>query len=48
MNTLPSDPTANRMMVEIHYYEPWQFTALAQDESWGNMSITGDKIIILP
>ena len=37
MNTLPTDPTPNRMMVEIHYYEPWQFTALSQDESWGNM-----------
>lgn len=37
MNTLPTDPTPNRMMVEIHYYEPFQFTALSQDASWGNM-----------
>jgi aryl-phospho-beta-D-glucosidase BglC (GH1 family) len=37
MNTLPSDPTANRMMVEVHYYEPFQFTALSSDASWGNM-----------
>ncbi|HEV8283143.1 MAG TPA: glycoside hydrolase family 5 protein [Chitinophagaceae bacterium] len=37
MNTLPTDPTANRMMVEIHYYEPFQFTALSADASWGNM-----------
>lgn len=37
MNTLPSDPTPNRMMVEIHYYEPFQFTALSSDASWGKM-----------
>jgi aryl-phospho-beta-D-glucosidase BglC (GH1 family) len=37
MNTLPTDPTANRMMVEVHYYEPFQFTALSEDASWGNM-----------
>ena len=37
MNTLPSDPTPNKMMVEIHYYEPFQFTALSADANWGNM-----------
>ena len=37
MNTLPSDPTPNKMMVEIHYYEPFQFTALSADAPWGNM-----------
>lgn len=37
MNALPSDPTPNRMMVEVHYYEPFQFTALTADASWGNM-----------
>ncbi len=37
MNTLPSDPTSGRMMVEVHYYEPFQFTALSADASWGNM-----------
>lgn len=37
MNTLPTDPTPNRMMVEIHYYEPFQFTALSADANWGKM-----------
>lgn len=37
MNTLPADPTPNRMMVEVHYYDPFQFTALSADASWGNM-----------
>lgn len=37
MNTLPADPTPRRMMAEVHYYEPFQFTALSTDASWGNM-----------
>jgi len=24
-------------MVEVHYYTPWQFCGLTQDESWGSM-----------
>lgn len=37
MNTLPTDQIANRLMVEVHYYSPWQFCGLTQDESWGRM-----------
>jgi endoglucanase len=37
MNTLPTDPTPNRMMVEVHYYTPWQFCGMTTDESWGSM-----------
>jgi endoglucanase len=37
MNTLPTDPTPNRMMAEVHYYAPWQFCGLTADASWGNM-----------
>lgn len=37
MNTLPSDSTPGRLMVEVHYYTPWQFCGLTQDESWGDM-----------
>jgi endoglucanase len=37
MNTLPNDPTPGRLMVEVHYYSPYQFTLMAADESWGNM-----------
>ncbi len=38
MNTLPSDEIADRMMVEIHYYTPYQFCLMSEDASWGNMS----------
>jgi endoglucanase len=38
MNTLPTDPTEDRLAVEVHYYDPWQFCGLGQDESWGNMA----------
>jgi endoglucanase len=37
MNTLPKDPAANRMMVEIHNYTPFQFTLMDGDASWGKM-----------
>lgn len=35
MNQLPADPVPDRMMVEIHYYTPWNFAGLTRDESWG-------------
>lgn len=38
MNTLPNDPTEDRLAVEVHYYDPWQFAGLGQDESWGDMA----------
>ncbi|MBC8137179.1 MAG: glycoside hydrolase family 5 protein [Fibrella sp.] len=37
MNTLPNDPTPGRLMVEVHYYTPYQFTLMPTDQSWGNM-----------
>jgi len=37
MNTLPGDSTSGRLIVEVHYYSPYQFTLMAADESWGNM-----------
>lgn len=37
MNTLPNDPVANRMMVEIHNYTPFQFSLMDGDASWGKM-----------
>jgi aryl-phospho-beta-D-glucosidase BglC (GH1 family) len=36
MNTLPNDPTPNRLVVEVHYYSPYQYCLLEQDETWGN------------
>ncbi len=37
MNTLPTDQIDDRLMVEIHYYTPYQFTLMSEDASWGNM-----------
>ena len=37
MNTLPVDPIENRLMVEVHYYTPWNFCGMNKDESWGKM-----------
>jgi endoglucanase len=38
MSTLPKDPTANRLMVEVHNYTPSQFCILFEDASWGKMT----------
>ncbi len=37
MNTMPTDQISNRLVVEVHYYSPYQFTLMAQDASWGKM-----------
>jgi aryl-phospho-beta-D-glucosidase BglC (GH1 family) len=37
MNTLPSDPAANRLMVEVHNYTPSLFCFIGEDQSWGRM-----------
>jgi len=37
MNTLPNDTTADRLAVEVHYYDPWQFAGLGEDADWGDM-----------
>lgn len=37
MNSLPTDSTPGRLMVEVHYYDPYQFTLMTSDQSWGNM-----------
>jgi aryl-phospho-beta-D-glucosidase BglC (GH1 family) len=34
--TMPTDP-AKHMMIEVHYYDPFQFTQLTSDASWGAM-----------
>lgn len=38
MNTLPTDTATDRMMVEVHYYSPWQFAGLEEDASWGKIA----------
>jgi aryl-phospho-beta-D-glucosidase BglC (GH1 family) len=37
MLTLPTDKVASRMMVEVHYYSPWNFCGMEKDETWGKM-----------
>lgn len=37
MNTMPTDQIASRLMVEVHYYTPWNFCGMTADESWGSM-----------
>ncbi|MDR1370581.1 MAG: glycoside hydrolase family 5 protein [Dysgonamonadaceae bacterium] len=44
--TLPVDPTSNRMMVEVHYYDPYEF-CLKEDNSvflWGK-DFTGSGMV---
>lgn len=36
--TMPTDVVANRLMVEVHYYNPWTFCGLEEDASWGKMA----------
>ena len=36
-NKMPKDPTADRLMIEVHYYAPWQFWVMEKDESWGKV-----------
>ena len=37
MNTMPTDLISDHLVVEVHYYTPWQFCGLTQDASWGKM-----------
>jgi aryl-phospho-beta-D-glucosidase BglC (GH1 family) len=36
MTTLPTDKVANKLMAEVHYYTPYNFCGMTQDETWGN------------
>ncbi len=38
MKTIPSDPEPDRLMAEIHYYDPWNFCGMDKDESWGKIA----------
>ncbi|SHJ91307.1 Putative binding domain-containing protein, N-terminal [Reichenbachiella agariperforans] len=37
MSTLPTDEIADKMMVEVHYYTPFQYCLMGEDASWGKM-----------
>lgn len=32
-----TDTAADRLMVEVHYYTPWNFCGMEKNESWGRM-----------
>ena len=36
-NKMPTDPVGNKLAIEIHFYYPWNFWGMKEDESWGNM-----------
>lgn len=38
MTTLPTDNVPNKMMAEVHYYTPWNFCGMTNDETWGSMA----------
>ncbi|WP_289464286.1 cellulase family glycosylhydrolase, partial [Klebsiella pneumoniae] len=35
MIALPTDAAEDRLMVEVHFYEPFQFALMEEDASWG-------------
>jgi endoglucanase len=37
MNAMPTDTIANRLIVEVHYYTPYQFCLMTEDADWGKM-----------
>ena len=37
-NVMPQDDTPDAMMLEVHFYSPYNFTMMTKDESWGNQA----------
>lgn len=37
MTKLPVDLVSQRLMIEVHYYEPWQWWGMEKDENWGKV-----------
>lgn len=35
-DVMPQDHVSNAIMLEVHYYSPYNFTMMTKDESWGN------------
>lgn len=33
---MPVDTVKDKLMAEIHFYTPWNFTGMTKDEAWGN------------
>jgi len=36
MTTMPADKVANKLMAEVHFYTPYNFCGMTQDQTWGN------------
>ncbi|WOI52171.1 glycoside hydrolase family 5 protein [Parvularcula sp. LCG005] len=34
---VPTDSVADRLMMELHFYTPYQFTLMVEDQDWGQM-----------
>ena len=46
MFSLPNDAVENRLLVEVHFYDPWNFCGMSQDETWGKMHyFWGDHLV---
>lgn len=39
---LPEDPTPNRLILSVHYYDPWTFALSAETNTWGQASPGSD------
>lgn len=37
-NAMPDDSVANKLMAEVHFYTPYNFTLMEKDESWGKQA----------
>ena len=37
-DVMPQDNVSNAMMLEVHFYSPYNFTMMTKDESWGNQA----------
>jgi|APHig6443717817_1056837.scaffolds.fasta_scaffold49615_2 aryl-phospho-beta-D-glucosidase BglC (GH1 family) len=37
MTSMPTDEIADRLMLEVHYYTPYQFCLMDKDADWGKM-----------
>jgi len=37
---MPKDTVPHKLLISVHYYTPWQFVGMTQDESWGKMRPT--------
>ena len=46
MKSIPTDIVPDRLMAEIHYYDPWNFCGMEKDEDWGKMQYFWGSVTI--